>query len=48
MNKFLKKPTIDRRHFLRGLGVSLALPAFESLNTGFATAAEPTRTKRLL
>ena len=32
-------PVIDRRHFLRGLGVSLALPAFDSLNIGFAAAA---------
>ena len=41
-------PFIDRRHFLRGLGVSLALPAFESLNAGFAAAAPKTDPRRLI
>lgn len=48
MKKTPAKPTFDRRQFLRGLGVSLALPAFDSLNTGFAAAPKPVRTKRLL
>ena len=39
---------MDRRHFLRGLGVSLALPAFESLNVGFAAAAASTTPRRLI
>ncbi|MCX6855600.1 MAG: DUF1552 domain-containing protein, partial [Verrucomicrobia bacterium] len=41
-------PVIDRRHFLRGLGVSLALPAFESLNVGFAAAAPTADPRRLI
>ncbi|MEM7143533.1 MAG: DUF1552 domain-containing protein [Verrucomicrobiota bacterium] len=48
MKRTPTKTAIDRRHFLRGLGVSLALPAFDSLNTGFAATTEPARTKRLL
>jgi hypothetical protein len=41
-------PVIDRRHFLRGLGVSLALPAFNSLNIGFAAAAPKADPRRLI
>ena len=39
---------IDRRHFLRGLGVSLALPAFNSLHTGFAAAPPQAAPRRLI
>jgi Protein of unknown function (DUF1552) len=39
---------IDRRHFLRGLGMALALPAFNSLNTGFAAAAPSATPRRLI
>ncbi len=39
---------MDRRHFLRGLGVSLALPAFESLNVGFAAVAPKADPRRLI
>ena len=31
---------IDRRHFLKGLGVAFALPAFESFNSGYAASAK--------
>ena len=41
-------PSIDRRHFLRGLGMALALPAFESLNVGFAATAPKPTPKRLI
>lgn len=41
-------PFIERRHFLRGLGLALALPAFESLHAGFATAAPKTDPRRLI
>ena len=41
-------PFIDRRHFLRGLGMALVLPAFESLNIGFAAAAPKTDPRRLI
>jgi len=41
-------PIIDRRHFLRGLGMALALPAFESLNVGFAAAAPKADPRRLI
>ena len=41
-------PFIDRRHFLRGLGMALALPAFESLNVGFAAAAPSAALRRLI
>ena len=41
-------PAIDRRHFLRGLGVALALPAFESLNVGFAATTPKSDPRRLL
>ncbi len=41
-------PVIDRRHFLRGLGMALALPAFESLNVGFAAEAKATDPRRLI
>lgn len=41
-------PVIDRRHFLRGLGMALALPAFESLNVGFAASAPSTTPRRLI
>lgn len=41
-------PVIDRRQFLRGLGVTLALPAFESLNVGFAAAAPSAAPRRLI
>jgi hypothetical protein len=39
---------VDRRHFLRGLGLSLALPAFESLNVGFAASAPTSDPRRLI
>ena len=39
---------IDRRHFLRGLGMALALPAFDSLNTGFAATAPSATPRRLI
>ena len=39
---------IDRRHFLCGLGMALALPAFDSLNVGFAAAAARTDPRRLI
>ncbi|MEN9573034.1 MAG: hypothetical protein RL514_889 [Verrucomicrobiota bacterium] len=41
-------PVIDRRHFLRGLGMALALPAFESLNVGFAATAPSVTPRRLI
>jgi hypothetical protein len=41
-------PFIDRRHFLRGLGMALALPAFESLHAGFAAAAPKANPRRLI
>ena len=41
-------PFIDRRQFLRGLGMALALPAFESLNVGFAAEAKATDPRRLI
>jgi len=40
--------SIDRRHFLKGLGVVLALPAFESLNTGFAATTASANPRRLV
>ena len=40
--------SIPRRHFLRGLGVTLALPALECMTPAFARAAEPKATKRML
>lgn len=39
---------IPRRRFLRGLGVTLALPALESLTPVFASAAARTSPKRML
>ena len=45
--KTLNTPVLDRRHFLRGCGMALAIPAFESLNIGFAAQA-PNRTPRRL
>ena len=47
-NKTPSTPFIDRRHFLRGLGMALALPAFESLNVGFAATAPRADPRRLL
>lgn len=44
----MKSPNLYRRRFLKGLGVSLALPTFDSLHTGLAAAAEPKTPKRLL
>lgn len=46
--KTQRLPFIDRRHFLRGLGMALALPAFESLNVGFVAAAPKTDPRRLI
>ena len=37
--KHIDTSTLSRRHFLRGLGFALALPAFESLNTGSLSAS---------
>lgn len=39
---------IDRRHFLRGFGMALALPAFESLNVGFAAETPKPDPRRLI
>jgi hypothetical protein len=39
---------IPRRRFIRGLGVTLALPALECLKPVFARAAAPTSPKRML
>jgi hypothetical protein len=39
---------IPRRRFLRGLGVTLALPALESMTPVFARAAAPTSPRRML
>jgi len=39
--------SLSRRHFLRGLGASLALPAFQSLRPFSVLAAEAGRTTRL-
>jgi hypothetical protein len=44
----MSSPTLHRRRFLQGLGVSLALPTFDSLHTGFAAPAKLTTPKRLL
>ena len=41
-------PKLPRRNVLRGLGVSLALPSFHSLQTGFAAPKESTPPRRLL
>ncbi len=41
-------PVIDRRHFLRGLGMALALPAFESLNVGSAATTPSVTPRRLI
>ena len=41
-------PFIDRRRFLRGLGMALALPAFQSLNVGIAAADPNPKPKRLI
>lgn len=43
-----KPHTINRRNVLRGLGITLALPALESLNTGISRAAKADSPKRLL
>ena len=43
-----KTTPIDRRHFLKGMGISLALPAFNSLHTGYAASVESSSPKRLL
>ena len=42
-----EKP-IDRRHFLKGLGVVLALPAFESLGPSLVASKTMTRPRRLV
>jgi hypothetical protein len=39
---------LPRRNILRGLGVSLALPGFQSLQTGFAAPKESAPPRRLL
>ena len=39
---------IDRRHFLRGLGMALALPTFDSLNVGLAASTPKTDPRRLI
>jgi len=46
--KPMDNKSIDRRHFLKGLGVVLALPAFESLNTGFAATTASANPRRLV
>ena len=46
--KIERAPFIDRRHFLRGLGMSLALPAFDSLNVGFAATPSKPDPRRLI
>jgi len=44
----MKNPTVDRRHFLKGMGLSLALPTFDSLQTGFAATTANETLKRLI
>ena len=44
----LPTPKLSRRNFLRGLGVTLALPAFESLHTGNLVASPETNPRRLV
>ena len=46
--KIERAPFIDRRHFLRGLGMALALPAFDSLNVGFAATPSKPDPRRLI
>ena len=41
-------PFIERRHFLRGCGMALALPAFNSLNVGSAATTSKTDPRRLI
>lgn len=41
-------PFIDRRHFLRGLGMALTLPAFESLNVGLAASVPSDAPRRMI
>jgi hypothetical protein len=43
-----RSPFIDRRHFLRGLGLAIALPVFESLNVGFAASTPSGSPRRLI
>lgn len=40
--------TLNRRNVLRGLGITIALPALESLNTGITRAEEEAQPKRLV
>ena len=44
----LKTRQVDRRHLLKGMGVSLALPAFESIHSGYAATTDATAPKRLI
>lgn len=39
---------IDRRHFLRGLGVGISLPMLEAMTPAFARQAEPASPKRFV
>lgn len=44
----LSSDSIDRRRFLKGLGLALALPAFESLPLASAASSGPAGTRRLV
>ncbi|MDG2168276.1 MAG: DUF1552 domain-containing protein [Opitutales bacterium] len=46
--KRLYSSTLSRRHFLRGVGLSLALPAFDSLTTGSLAASLNHRPRRMI
>lgn len=43
-----RKLMIERRHFLQGFGIALALPALNSLNVGIAASAQTTDPRRLI
>ena len=43
-----RTPYIERRQFLQGFGMALALPAFNSLNVGLAAAAPTNDPRRLI
>lgn len=45
--KNLKIPKLDRRHFLRGMGISLALPSFDSLAINSPAQSDAAPPKRL-
>ena len=43
-----RTPYIERRHFLQGFGMALALPAFNSFNVGLSAAAPMNAPRRLI